>query len=133
MSQESIDYAHDIKIEALAQLGRMLQETPKATGAAGLGRGKAGAKAGPAFTEAPTLADLGLDKKTSSIAQKLAALPPEQFEQVKAGTNGESIQSPFRRASICALAQTSGGNGVQEHSARLTTTTYDGGCNGYFG
>ena len=86
LSQESIDYAHDIKIEALAQLGRMLKDTPKATGAAGPGRGKAGAKAGPAFTDNPTLAELGLDKKTSSLAQKLAELPPEQFEQVKAGT-----------------------------------------------
>ena len=34
----------------------------------------------------PTLADLGVSKKTSSLVQKLAGLPVEQFEQVKAGT-----------------------------------------------
>jgi hypothetical protein len=34
----------------------------------------------------PTLSDLGLDKKTSHIAQKLAELPQEQFEAVIAET-----------------------------------------------
>ena len=66
-------------IEALAQLGRMLKETPKNAGSRGVG--KSGVP-----NKNPTLSDLGLDKKTSSIARKLALLPPEQFEQVKAGT-----------------------------------------------
>lgn len=79
LSQEAIDYAHDIKIEALAQLGRMLQETDKNEG----GRPtKTGNGSEPVI---PTLADIGIDKKTSSIAQKLAALPKEQFEQVRSG------------------------------------------------
>jgi len=81
LSQESIDYAHDIKIEALTQLGRMLQETPKAKG--GQPYQATGSKKGPVEL---TLSELGLDKKTSSLARKLASLPPEQFEQVKAGT-----------------------------------------------
>jgi N6-adenosine-specific RNA methylase IME4 len=83
LSQESIDYAHDIKIEALAQLGRMLKETPRNVGA--VGSLVTGSKREPLKDDTPTLADLGLDKKTSSLAQKLAALPAEQFEQVKAG------------------------------------------------
>jgi len=57
----------------------MLEKKPKNAGARGIG--KSGVP-----PENPTLKDLGLDKKTSSIAQKLASLPPEQFEQVKAGT-----------------------------------------------
>lgn len=81
LGQEAIDYAHDIKIEALSQLGRMLKATPRHP-------------PGPDKTDRsqngtdlpPMLSDLGLDKKTSSIAQKLASLPPEQFEHVKAGT-----------------------------------------------
>lgn len=85
LSQEAIDYAHNIKIEALGQLGRMLKETPKATGGEHGGKARIdGSRAEPS-NPTPTLADIGLDKKTSSIAQKLAALPLEQFEQVKTG------------------------------------------------
>lgn len=83
LGDEITSYAHAFTIDALANLGRMLKATPKATGAAGPGRGKAGAKSGPAFNDAPTLADLGLDKKTSSIAQKLASLPEKQLAAVR--------------------------------------------------
>jgi 16S rRNA G966 N2-methylase RsmD len=51
-----------------------------AKGRAGPGRGKAGATAGPAFTEAPTLAEAGVDKKLSSRAQKFAAIAEPHFE-----------------------------------------------------
>jgi hypothetical protein len=40
-----------------------LRKRPVATGKAGPGRGKAGSKAGPAFTDAPTLRELGISKK----------------------------------------------------------------------
>jgi len=33
----------------------------------------------------PKLSDLGIDRQTSMIAQKVAALPDEQFEAVKKG------------------------------------------------
>ena len=69
-----------IKIEALRKLGEMLKDAPKNTGAAGIGT-----SAVPKENRTPTLADLGLDKKTSSIAQKLAELPDDAFEQVKDG------------------------------------------------
>lgn len=67
-------FTHAIKIEALAQLGRMLKDTPKNTGTKGVVQsGMKGATGGdkvePPVT-APTLKDLGLDKKTSSMAQK---------------------------------------------------------------
>lgn len=87
LGQEAEQYAASIKIEALAQLGRMLRETPRATGAAGF----AGPGSGNAVpienyvSSAPTLADMGLDKKTSSLAQKIAELPEEEFAEVKAG------------------------------------------------
>ncbi|OYW03314.1 MAG: hypothetical protein B7X11_03385, partial [Acidobacteria bacterium 37-65-4] len=104
LSQESIDYAHDIRIQALAQLGRMLKGTPKAKGAAAGGKKNwsRGTYTVPRDT-APTLSDLGLDKKTSSIAQKLASLPPELFEQVKDGT--ASIVQALREVKEAAREQ----------------------------
>jgi len=79
LGEEAMAYALAIKIEALRKLGEMLASTPKA---------KPGTK--PEFARAeransPTLAELGISTDTSSIAQKLAAMPAEQFEQIKAG------------------------------------------------
>lgn len=86
LGQEAIDFAHAIKIEALRQLGSMLKETPRNTGVKLAGRDFfGGTKSEPPKISAPSLSDLGIDKKTSSIAQKLAALPPAAFEEVKAG------------------------------------------------
>lgn len=78
LGEEAIDFAHAIKIEALRKLGEMLKDTPKNAGSRGVG------KSGVPL-ENPTLQELGLDKKTSSIAQKLANLPEKAFEEVKEG------------------------------------------------
>ena len=73
----AIDYAH--KIEALIKLGNILKVNPRAIGAAGGGK-----KKGPrgSYEElrdnAPTLKDIGLDKKISMISKKLAQLPVEE-------------------------------------------------------
>jgi hypothetical protein len=76
LGKELEDFAYAIKIQALAKLGALLAVMPKAKNRPGPGRGKAGTPAAPAFAGAPeTLADLGLDKKTSAVAQQLAALP----------------------------------------------------------
>ena len=57
----------------------MLKETPLHTG----GRPtKTGTKSVPVF---PTLEEIGLDKKTSKLAQDIASLPDEQLESVKRG------------------------------------------------
>jgi len=78
LGDEAITYATSIKVEALAQLGRMLKEIPKNAGARGIG--KSGVP-----VQNPTLADMGLDKKTSKLAQDIASLPDKQIEAVKAG------------------------------------------------
>jgi len=79
LGEEAVTYATSIKVEALAQLGRMLKETPLHTG----GRPtKTGTKSVPVF---PTLEEIGLDKKTSKLAQDIASLPDEQLESVKRG------------------------------------------------
>ena len=77
-----IGQAHTLKTRALVKLGELLKDLPKAKGNAGPGRGKAGASVGPAFTDAPTLSELGLDKKTSMVAQQLAALPEATREAI---------------------------------------------------
>jgi hypothetical protein len=38
------------------------------------------------ISEPPTLDGLGLTKKESALAQKIASLPVQEFEEVKAGT-----------------------------------------------
>ena len=73
LGEEAIAYALAIKFEAMRKLGEILQGN-------GIHRG------GSKFREG-ILNDLGIDGKTSMIAQQLAALPAEQFEQVKDGAN----------------------------------------------
>lgn len=88
MGEEAINYATSIKVEALAQLGRMLKETPKNTGTRGQLSGRnssGGTEIEPPENNIPTLADMGLDKKTSKLAQDIASLPDEQLEAVKQG------------------------------------------------
>nr|ADI23837.1 hypothetical protein [uncultured gamma proteobacterium HF4000_48E10] len=69
-------HSHALKVEALAGLGELLKKQPKAKESRGRGpgRGKGGAVVEPPFNEPPTLADMGIDKKTSSLAQRLASL-----------------------------------------------------------
>ena len=59
----------------------MLKATPRNEGAAVPGIGKRGNKMVPRYDDAPTLAELGLDKRTASVAQKLAELPDAAFNQ----------------------------------------------------
>lgn len=79
-----MNYAHAIKIEALAQLGGLLNEMPKQNGArghAGPGRGNGVPLSNPVF-DVPKLSDLGISKKTSMIAQQLAALPDDTRTEI---------------------------------------------------
>jgi len=88
LGDEAMDVAASIRVEALRKLGEMLRAAPKNKGfkgKAGPGRGKRGTEMEPRFNEAATLEELGLTKKESAVAQKLADLSPEQFEQVRDG------------------------------------------------
>jgi len=98
LGEEAIFYATDIKIEALRQLGNMLKETPRNKGADGMTI--TGTKREPVMDTTPTLQDLGIDKKTSSIAQKVAELSEEQIEKVKKGITLSSTLKEHRRQKI---------------------------------
>lgn len=130
LGEEAIDFAHAVKIEALRKLGEFLRDAPKAEGRAGPGRGKAGAEAGPAFTDAPTLAELGVDKKTSSLAQKLAELPEKDFEAVRDGHTavGKALDAAHR--SRRAEASPSSGNEADIESLRQELAACKARCRG---
>ena len=59
LGEDVIGYAHAVKIDALAALGELMAQAPKAKRGAGPGRGKVGIAAGPTFNEPPTLRGLG--------------------------------------------------------------------------
>lgn len=83
LSDEIIGTAHEIRIHALEQLGAMLKATPKNTGTQGQGRPNlGGSKSVPPKSYVPTLEDIGVDKKTSALAQRIASLPPEKIQAI---------------------------------------------------
>jgi hypothetical protein len=84
LSQEAIGYATAIRVEAMAMMGEFLKESPKNTGAAGVG--PIAVTVGNR-NQTPTLAESGITKRESSAAQSLATLKessPDLFEKVRA-------------------------------------------------
>jgi hypothetical protein len=75
LTRETIVAASAVRVRAERRVGQLLAQTPKATG--GLLRGTV---AVPREMQGETLADLGVTKKESAQAQRLAALPEEKFE-----------------------------------------------------
>ena len=80
LSEETIRYANEIKLEAERKLDAVLASAP------GTGGQPYQASTGSCAAPVETLADLGIDRKTSARAQKIAALPDETYEAVEAGT-----------------------------------------------
>lgn len=78
LGDEAVRYATEISLDAERKLGQMLRETPKNAGARGIG-------VSGVPPEYPTIAELGIDKKTSARAQRLADLAEDDFQAVKAG------------------------------------------------
>ena len=83
LGNEAIDYAFAIKTEALRKLGEILQVTPKNIGTK--------MTANTAVTKEnrrdipDTLKELGIDKRTSMLAQQLAQLDEDNFALVLDG------------------------------------------------
>lgn len=85
LGEEARDLALSIKIEALRKLGGMLEQTPRASGVKKAGTVLGGSKVELPKNDAPTLAELGLTKKESALAQKLNTLSEEDYQQVRDG------------------------------------------------
>jgi N6-adenosine-specific RNA methylase IME4 len=81
LGEEAEHFAHRIKIEALSRLGELLRDMPKATGGQPY-QTATGTRLEPVEKPVLTLADLGIDKKVSSVAQQLAKLEPELRDAV---------------------------------------------------
>ena len=83
------DHGFGIKTEAMAELGRVMDKLPKATGTRGQLKGGRKGKPGGSPENPPgfgpeTLEALGVDKKTANAARKLAALEPTELNAVVA-------------------------------------------------
>lgn len=88
-SEEVQAEAHAFHVEAIRLLGEALAREPKATG------GDAQRTRFQKSTESPpTLADMGISKKLSAQAQKVAALPPEEYRNLV--NSSESVASVLK-------------------------------------
>jgi phage N-6-adenine-methyltransferase len=91
--------AAEIRIRAERRLGELIQAqketTGLATGAAGIGRPES-AVPEEYRTQPPTLAEAGIDKKLSSRAQRLAAVPEAKFEGLMADWRDRVAQETER-------------------------------------
>jgi hypothetical protein len=83
LGREAVGYAYSIEVYSLHKLGQMLKATPRNTGAKG--SKVTGTKRVPVKDSTPTLAELGLDKKTSSLAKKVADLTDDEVAKMAAG------------------------------------------------
>lgn len=103
--------AAEIRIRAERKLGELIDQQKQTDG---LNRGgrpsdKTGAKLEPVI---PTLAQAGIDKKLSSRAQKLAAVPAEEFEaevsdwRERVEAEGERVTTRLEKAGERAQSKT---------------------------
>lgn len=106
MGEEAIRYARSYALEAERKMGEMLlQKPPAVRGRPGTGRGKKGSTSQlPAFSnEVLSIEDLGLTKRESSEAQRLASLPEESFKEIKEGF--KSKKTVFREQTMAKIAE----------------------------
>lgn len=116
LSQEAIDYAHEIKIEALRLLGEYIKANPKAQGTRGQmhGRDVSGGSVlvPPEKQQPPTLVDLGISKRESAYSQRLAKMAdekPKAYEALKKGIithlSGTATDAEYDGDSWCTPAK----------------------------
>lgn len=99
--QLEIDAA-EIRIRAERRLGELLIEQ-KATVGLNTGAAGIGTSAVPKENRTPTLADIGVDKKLSSHAQKVAAIPEAEFEGI-VGQWRDAIETENERVTTNIIA-----------------------------
>lgn len=104
LGDDSEQYARGIRFGAEIKLGEILKEQPKATGTRTVGGdAKAGGSVEVPPDQPPTLAELGISKKLSAEAQRLAELPEDKR---RALTRGEIKPSQALRDQRAATLST---------------------------
>lgn len=95
MGEEAIRHCRSYALEAERKMGEMLAQTERAKGAAAGGKknGSRGKVLLPRDSQ-PTLAELGLTKRESARAQKLATISTSDFRDVSSGK--VSVEEVFR-------------------------------------
>lgn len=81
LSQESIDYAHSVKVDAMTLMGDFLRRQEKRSAKHSQGGGSKGSKREPLPKAPPTLQEIGIGKKESSTCQKLSVMSEKEPER----------------------------------------------------
>lgn len=103
LSEEAIEYATAVKIDAMTMMGEFLKEAPKNEGAKGSGSNQyKQVVRSQNETAPPTLSDAGISKRESSDAQLLATVKdqsPELYAEVRSGQKKVShLRAEMKRA-----------------------------------
>jgi hypothetical protein len=103
MAQEHVSEAQTIEIDALIQLGEMLKETKRSEGGRPVESEITCTKKEQVINNTPTLPELGISRKTSSLAQKLATLPKAEVTAIKTSvkTVNRLVDAPAKIRSHC--------------------------------
>lgn len=80
-SVETVNRATEVRLLAERQMGEFLKAMPKNQGTVLSGRDEFGGTKSEPPKDVPTLREIGITKKQSSQAQKLADIPKEEFEE----------------------------------------------------
>jgi hypothetical protein len=83
LGEEAVKLAMSYAMDASRRMGELLQATERADKETRYGSTRQ--EQPQKTTKTPTLQELGITRKESSRAQKIAALPQETFDKVKAG------------------------------------------------
>ena len=99
MGEEAIHYAKSYALEAERRMGEMLRQT--AQDETRETRGGDRRSKSPHVTLKYSLSDVGLSKRESAEAQRLAALPEEKFQAIKTGEKTRTeVKREIRREEI---------------------------------
>lgn len=105
LGREAEQLAGEVALWAERRLGELLRDLPKHEGTKAKPGNKnasknGGTKSEPPFSDAPKLADIGVSKKESARAQKLAAMPAKTVERRVAELKSE--RRPISSAKVLA-------------------------------
>jgi hypothetical protein len=105
MSEEARRYAAEIEVDAKRYLGELLAKQEKNRGGGSKPRSpvhNGNRSARSKVVQPPTLGELGLTKKQSAQAQKLAGIPQREYDKFKASATADTLNT--RKALAVARA-----------------------------